>query len=378
MFNNDNWELLQKKVGDEWNRLDELLKAKQAEVLLTNVGDRWRQSVMSKVDELSRTFVALIKRTAANINVATQEALKEAIDVSSEEVLRLGVNVEAVKEQAQYQLKVEAKNMALANAQTAQLLINGAMGEYQQLIQKAPLLDKDLFTAISKALDDHSRKPTVIYANGRNVSFRAYAEMKVRTDLQNAALSNLEQSAKVAGAGYFLASEHFDCADDHAEYQGKFYLADGIIDEWNGKYMYLSEAKSKGFLTRPNCRHYVTPVTKDQLGDVKLLDELNMRKGHYKKENYDTLVEQRRNERFIREYKARENTARLSLERAKTDEQRDYARSKINQYKSKVQDFQARQRDNLKGTPLKRDYRRETSGIVVDGGVKLQKKYGLK
>ena len=382
MFNNDNWETMQKKVGDEWNRLDELLKAKQAEVLLTNVGDKWKQSAMSKVDDLSRTFVVLATRTAKTINKVTEEAVKEAIDTSTEEVLKLGVNPEVVKEQAQFQLKIQLANMALENAKTAQLLINGAVREYQDVIQKAPLYDKDLFKAISRALDDHTRVPTVVYANGKNISFRAYAEMRVRTDLQNAALSNLEQSSKASGVGYFLASEHFDCADDHAKYQGKFYLADGVVDEWNGKYMRLNEAKSQGFLTRPNCRHYIMPVTKDQLGDGNLLDELNMRKGHYKKGGYDALVEQRRNERVIREFKTRENTAKLTLERAKTDEQREYARSQITQYRAKTRQWQSKQRELFikakeNNIPIKRDYRRETPGIVIDGGVSIQKKYGL-
>lgn len=374
MFNNFSFETKQKAIGDEWQRLEEEMKIKVADTVLKS--NKWKTDATKKIETLTKQFTTIASRNANVINKETVEGVKQAIDLSKEEVLRLNIDTQVVEETSDYQLKVSLGGIALENAKTATALVNGVMSDYTRLVAK--LKDDDLFEQIVKYVDDFTRSPTIIYIDNKRMSFRSYAEMRVRTDLNRAALSNLEASAKAAGAGYFLASEHFDCADDHAEYQGKFYLADGVIDEWNGKYMYLSEAKRNGFLTRPNCRHYVTPVTKEQLGDVKLLDELGMRKGHYKKENYDTLVEQRRNERAIREFKMRANTAELAYNRSPDEASKKILGSEKAYYNAKVKEWQARQRKTLKGTTLKRDYRRETPGIVIDGGVKLQKKYGLK
>ena len=49
-------------------------------------------------------------------------------------------------------------------------------------------------------------------------------EMSSRTVIQNLATEKLNNSTDQLGIIFYLASEHADCADDHANYQGKIYV----------------------------------------------------------------------------------------------------------------------------------------------------------
>lgn len=82
---------------------------------------------------------------------------------------------------------------------------------------------------------------------------------------------------------FYLASSHNDCAEDHADYQGKIY----IDEKWKSliknedlkdkiqKYVNIHNTKTfqwvigkpVWFITRPNCRHYMKALaTEDVLG----------------------------------------------------------------------------------------------------------------
>lgn len=368
MFNNDTWRKIAEQLGDKWAEVEASLILKINAELAKDINLSKQDYTNKRLNDARRIELLLARESSKYIKPLT-EMTKESLEVASKEAVK---EVEQTFNQELSIVPIEETAIKAQVIQTVNFTINQAMTSYRSIVQNVPLDPDDVFNQIKNASRDIIDKGFKTYSNGKLVSFRSYMEMKGRTDANNAALKNLEESSKLVGAGYFLASEHFDCADDHAEWQGKFYLADGVVDEWNGKYERLSKAKEAGFLTRPNCRHYITPVTKDQLGKVTT-DELNMRKGHYKPENYDILQEQRKNERMIVHYKNRLESDTILLNKTKDPTQRAEINNRIQDTKSRIGDWQKRQRENLKGTALKRDYRREQPGIVVrDLGVRYQ------
>jgi hypothetical protein len=366
MFNNDSWEKLAKEQSEKYATLqDELILKINYELAkdLDKPKEIWlrkrqldEQRIAIMLERETHKYTKdLIQTTTQGLEVSRDEAIKEVEKVAKDKVVKPGIPNVRVGVQG---------NVGFALSQ--------ALTNYRAVINKVALDPDDLFTQIQKATREQIDSGFVVYQNGRKMSYKSYMEMRARTDLNNNALKNLETTSTALGVGYYLASEHFDCADDHAQYQGKFYLGDGTIDEWNGKYMYLSEAKSKGFLTRPNCRHYVTPITKDQLGKVTTKD-LNMQNGHYEPENYATLQEQRKNERVIRKYKNRLESDTILLNQVKDPTQRAELLANIKQSRTVVSGYQLKQRELLSGKPVTRDYRREKTGIIVnDMGAKYR------
>lgn len=76
---------------------------------------------------------------------------------------------------------------------------------------------------------------------------------------------------------FYVASRHGDCAEDHKDYQGKIYVdrywhnydTDGKIAQYvranNIRTVQWVVGEPVWFLTRPNCRHYFTSYTPEQI-----------------------------------------------------------------------------------------------------------------
>jgi hypothetical protein len=366
MFNNDTWKKIAQDLGDKWAEVEaELILKINFELAKDMTLDKVAWS-RKRLNDTQRIAVMLEREARKYINPLTQ-TLTEGLEVSTVEAIK---EVESVVDT---KLTIPAiPEVKPEIVRTMNFVVNQALNEYRAIVTQVPLDPDDVFTQVKNASREIIDRGFKTYANGRTVTFRSYMEMKGRTDLNNNALRNLEETSRAMGVGYFLASEHFDSADDHAKYQGKFYLADGVVDEWNGKYMYLSEAKANGFLTRPNCRHYVMPVTKEQLGKVTTAD-LKAKRGEYKADNYEVLQDQRKNERMIVKYKNRLEADTIILNQTKDPTQRAEMMNRIAEDKVRISDWQRKQRETISGTPLKRDYRREQPGRVVrDLGAKYR------
>jgi hypothetical protein len=205
-------------------------------------------------------------------------------------------------------------------------------------------------------------------------------EMSIRTDLQQNALFNLEESAKSVGLQAYVASAHFDSADDHEEFQGYYYLADNVPwkDEYqqygfHPKYHYLSEVKALGFLTRPNCRHYVQPVSLDDiLAGKDLHKTLGVLNEKARPGAYEDLERQRTIERNIRKYKDRANNAKVMMENAPKEAKAEAAQA-FKQANAKTREWQAAMRDLEKNTDIRRQYKREKPGVVIQNAKAVPK-----
>ena len=284
----------------------------------------------------------------------------------------------------------------------SKILLQSAQAEKNKQVQKVYQLNKfntsaqfvpDLKASIIKQteLGIESGIP-VTYKNGRKVGYREYMEMAVRTGIQQEIGQQQIEIAKDANIVFFLCDEFADCADDHADYQGKiYYNADyesfRLTDE--AKDLIAQAVRSKQMLsvqevregqpyltTRPNCRHRLIPISIDEgIGNDSLAAVKQNRdsvRGSYRPENYDALKQQRALERNIRKNKKALETFELLKKRTNSN---DYD-NMIRKRRLAISNSQANLRKLLEQNPnLSRERRRETAKILIkDVGVK----YNLK
>jgi len=236
-------------------------------------------------------------------------------------------------------------------------------------------------------------------SDGRVMNYKSYMEMSVRTALQNDSADLQEFVGQRAGVSFYLCSSHADCADDHADWQGKIYYDESwrqfvkpefydvvgkLIQNRNLKSYQEIKGKPVYMATRPNCRHFFTPISVEQAIGQKpqeLLTSLNLKKGNYKKEYYDALKEQRANERNIIKYNDRKELHEQQLAQAKTKEEKTILQNNISRDILYIRKWQ-RQNELLtkryKGI-LFRDKDRETSKVVLnDLGVRYDMRLATK
>lgn len=257
---------------------------------------------------------------------------------------------------------------------------------YRKKIESGDVLYKEIEKAMKTGIEDMFK----IYKNGRKVPFKSYQEMNVRTTLHQEAQNYQIEAAKDFGVIFYLCSSHGDCANDHAQFQGKVYVDENwkniIPKEQHAnveKYIKSNNIMSlqkvrdeKPFLTtRPNCRHYFKAITIDQAfnnSTSKLLSDFKMKKGTYDSKKYKSLQQQRYFERQVRFAKNEKANLEKELLQTKNDEIKKQINQKIIKEKTKININQKNLRTLIKENPyLERDYRRENyKTIVQDIGYK--------
>lgn len=207
--------------------------------------------------------------------------------------------------------------------------------------------------------------------------------MKARTEIHTEMSNQQIEFGEKVGQVFYCTDNFSDCATDHSEFQGMlFYDANADMTDEIKAYidshdcMSVQDAKANGLTTRPNCRHefHSIPLT-DVIANKPIKDiqkDEGFYKGNYKKQNYDVVQEQRKNERMIRKYKMRveskKQVAQSTGNQAFAPTQRD---------KQLIRDWQKRQRDLESKYPnvVKRNYEREKINTIVnDLGVKYDSK----
>lgn len=175
--------------------------------------------------------------------------------------------------------------------------------------------------------------------SGRKWEMAAYAEMATRTVAGRAALQGHVDRQTEAKRDLIIVSDHMGTCPVCAPWQGKVLSISGQTPG----YTTLGEAKAAG-LFHPNCVHTLT-------GYIPGLTETEV-KWPYNPKQYEYEQQQRANERAIRKWKRREAVAI-------TPQQQLLA-------KSKIKDYQGKQRELLEGyekefgATLRRKYDRES------------------
>ena len=249
---------------------------------------------------------------------------------------------------------------------------------YATSAQFIPNLDKSIISQTKTGID---KGLPVTYKNGRKVTYKAYMEMAVRTGIQQEIGNRQLEAGKNANIVFYVVNEFGDCADDHADYQGKMYYDEGFQDfplrdeikgliqdhiQRNGLLSIQAVRDNEPYLTtRPNCRHKMKPVAidrvlKESVEDIK--DDLGYKTKSYRPENYEATKEQRYNERNIRKYKQR-NLTYMALYKKTNNKQYLLLAQKE---KRQAMLWQKRQRQHMKANPdLFRDYERENPRVLL-------------
>lgn len=253
-------------------------------------------------------------------------------------------------------------------------LANSALNLYNRSFNRISLRGTiPLKEAIkNEAQRNFDTRMKVTYRDGRNVGYKEYMEMSTRTTLQQEIGASQLDAGERAGVVFYITNHFKDCADDHADYQGKIYYDERYKSFGYDNAEIEAIIRSKRMLgvqtvrdgkpwltTRPNCRHTFTPISIDQArgGAKKLVDDLKISTGSYRDKNYQDTQKQRYNERQIRFYKARmeQNEALSSVLGDNT------MADTVQRDKVLVSKWQARQRALIDKNPtLGRDYYRES------------------
>jgi hypothetical protein len=381
-----------------------------------------KKDINDVTDEISLIMREVVEATEGNLLFEIANTLEKHSNgvKSSDEYLRkqMGENKalqqrlqRIAREGEQLQINV-AKNIGtFAGINTAPLeqeikkgtkvVLESSMGNKNSQVQKIYRLNKfntsaqfipDLRQSIIKATEEGIEKGIdITYKRGRKMGYREYMEMAVRTGIQQEIGEQQIEIAKQANIVFFVCDEFGDCADDHADYQGKiYYNADyqnlALTDD--AKTLIAQAIKTKGFLsvqevrddapyltTRPNCRHRFIPISIDEaIGEdlSKVKQSVDSVRGNYRPENYTATQQQRAYERTIRN-----NKKVLDFFEKKKGDTKSSEYDKVIQAKrNNISRNQFKLRQLLQNNPsLSREPRRETRKILIkDLGVK----YNLK
>jgi len=213
----------------------------------------------------------------------------------------------------------------------------------------------------------------ITYKNGRQMGYKEYMEMNVRTTVQQEISASQLSAGGQAGVVFYITNHFADCADDHKAFQGKMYYdsrwktfgyeksdIQKIIDSKNMKSVQSVRDGKPYLTTRPNCRHTFTAISLEQAGgsNKAVIDKLKLSSGSYRDKNYDDSQKLRYNERQIRFYKNRMEQNKLLGDIVPP--------GVIAHDRVLISKWQKAQRSLTDSNPaLSRDYRRETQKVLL-------------
>lgn len=369
----------------------------------------WEIMQRKEIPQLKRDINKVIKKEWKELSIAIERAVLLIYAVSEGTFKDLDVNDKKIE--------IRANVNAKKTIQELQTRVSATLNKLPTAIQKAQVKNitsiankvgiqpqfkrmESLYEGIvshTQTTSSLNNAPKIVYKDKRMVGFREYMNMNVRTTFQQSANEFQMQSAKDNGLVFYLCSSHADCANDHADYQGKMYIDENwesIVnseEERNQIEAYLLANKIETIqsvrdnapylVTRPNCRHYLMPVSTEEVvmkgnTTAKLLKDKNMLKGKYDKDNYIDLQKQRHNERQIRKYKLDYDTKLKQFENTPDTKEKEFVKKKLDKASSKIRQYQKANRELVASNKaLDRDYDRENPRILVND---LGRRYDVK
>jgi len=348
---------------------------------------QWKTQQLNNLKNYKKEVLGVAKKQMDDI---TASAVKVYL-VGYKEVDKDAIEITKTEIRAKVPKSVQQMAQSFAN-NTAQEIVNLAMLAVETHKQNVNIISAlatpdTLYDTIKQQMERGiDNGMPVTYADGKTFSWKAYMEMKTRTVVKQEIVNNQAKFGAKAGIIFYMCDVLGDSADDHADFQGKvYYNADAFIPDNIQQYidangilsMQEVMAGDPYLTTRPNCRHNFHSIsTQDVLIDSpeEILRDNGLVKGDFKEQNYGLTQEQRLNERTIRKYKTREQTAK---ELYKTTGDPAYL-AKAQRAGLKVKEWTKRNNELIKDHPdlLERDRRRESLRVITgDLGVKYDYKF---
>jgi hypothetical protein len=343
---------------------------------------QWKTQQLNNLKNYKKEVLGVAKKQMDDI---TASAVKVYL-VGYKEVDKDAIEITKTEIRAKVPKSVQQMAQSFAN-NTAQEIVGLAMLAVETHKQNVNIISAlatpdTLYDTIKQQMERGiDNGMPVTYSDGRTFSWKAYMEMKTRTVVKQEIVNNQAKFGARAGIVFYICDVLGDSADDHADFQGKvYYNADSFIPDNIQQYidangilsMQEVMAGDPYLTTRPNCRHNFHSIsTQDVLVDTpeEILRDNGLIKSDYKEQNYGLTQEQRLNERTIRKYKTREQTAN---ELYKTTGDPAYL-AKAQRAGAKVKEWTKRNNELIKENPdlLERDRRRESLRVITgDLGVK--------
>ena len=249
------------------------------------------------------------------------------------------------------------RTIAVAGSRQFEIALDNA---YMQIISGA----FDSNTAIRNSIEVLAKQGlcSITYANGKVDTIETAVKRAVLTGVNITCGKMQEARADEMGCDLVETTAHEGARESHAIWQGKVFSRSGT----HPKYPHFKTATGLGTgagLCGWNCRHSFFPFFENSSESAYTDEELegySEPKYEYNGEmltHYEASQKQRQIERNIRRWKREE----LAMEVAGLDSSKAH---------EKVRAWQAKQRDFVRQTGLKRQYNREQIGKVVDGNAK--------
>lgn len=364
-------------LGENYAEAENTFVIRNNEELIKYIADpiAWKKNQLANGKRYKKELIGKARLKLAEMNALTEkvyllsykEVNNEAIEVSQTEL----------SAQIPQRVKDQIDSFKKRNALEVAKLANIAYTSHQtnvRIISQLSTPDNLYSTIRSQMIKGIDKGLPITYANGNQVSWKAYMEMNVRTTVHQEIGDEQIKTGADVGQIFYMCDAFGDCAPDHVDYQGKIYYNDEVdipkevqaFIDGNGIESMQSVRDGEPFLTtRPNCRHsfHAIPIEEAMGSSVEeILKKENLSKGEYKDSNYEKVQEQRLNERTIRKYKMREENMKTLYDKTKDG---DYLKQ-ASEASSKVKEWQKTNREFIKGNPelLKRDYDRENIRIV--------------
>lgn len=376
-------------LAEEYSKIENtfLIRNSQQLVKYLENPERWKAEQMAHRNAYKKELMAEAKNRIKILNekfnkvllLAYKEVDKDIITISEKEI---------VINQFQKEIAQKMKEVNNFNVDRIAELSNAAFKTYERTVRLigATYKTDNIFEGIKAQMPKGIQNGlSIVYKDGRQMNFKSYMEMNARTTLQQETTKRSIEVGARAGQVFYVCDTFADSAPDHADYQGKiYYNADAPLSKEVQKYisengiMSMQEvSEGEPYLTtRPNCRHNFHAIsTDDVLGGMsgeEIAEQEGFKFGEYEEKNYQDLQKQRYNERQIRKWKLRaENQQQVDKTMGLTNTKA------LNTAKSKVSEWQSKQRDLIKSNPevLKRQYERENAKVIVeDLGVRYRYK----
>lgn len=376
-------------LGEEYSRLENTFIIRNNEQLVKYLEnpEKWKAKQSAERVRYKRQLILEARRQVAQLNAKTEKVFllaykevdKDTIEIQTNEIVAKNLPGDAkkqIEQLKQFNLEqvVNLANESFKTYSTQVKIIN----DVKQVEDFYDVVKNQMRKGIENGIK-------IVYKDKKQFSWKAYMEMNIRTTLHQEMTERQIKVGTIVGQIFYICDSFADCANDHADYQGKIYynadvdIPDDVMKfiESQGMLSMQEVVNGEPYLTsRPNCRHNLHAISTEEVMGGKSASELVEDKGYkfgeYDKSNYEALQKQRYNERQIRKYKLQvENNQRIQKETGLRD------LFAIRRANTKVKEWQSKQRELIRDNKevLKRNYERESAKTIVQNlGVKYDYK----
>lgn len=297
--------------------------------------DNWLSKQIASQKDLQKSLIGIANAEAKKINQNYEEAFRLALKSGNEPISKGAI-------ERLNKIKTDNAKMMLALTnqvyQSHQKWVNeiGLKANEKREIGKMEK-SNSLFNQITDVLNSKKVEDEVkvVYKGGREVSFKTYMEMNVRTTMNQEIGKQQMEAAETLGVVFWLCNSFEDCRTQHIEFQGKVYYDERYVNYGfdaetikqiedaidSREMMSRQEVENDDpFLSNcPNCRHEFMAIPIEDVidkSDKELLEENGLNIDKATEQKYQLSQEQRLYERKIREYRLKVQQNKMELSKA--------------------------------------------------------------